>query len=165
MKTLAQLKRDALSGRLSLEMVEHFGKTGNGIPERLRGIRKVIGANTVCIKLLNQDGQESELDLKYAKLVAYTDDTLTIYAPNQRDPDEQEQKVLEEAERIAKEYEAENPYSDAFWRVKEFFRQSACPWMAGNEMLRGKKYQSWTGKVIDSSQRGDVILRYKVYMD
>ncbi len=48
--TLADLKRDAKSGRLRLEFVERYGKE---IPEHLQGIREVIGANSVCIKLRN----------------------------------------------------------------------------------------------------------------
>lgn len=156
MKTLAQLKRDAYSGRLSLEMIERYGKTGSEIPERLRGIRKVIGANTVCIKLLNLDGAESKLPLPNARLVDYTDDELLIYEPAQREPNEQEQRTLKEAKRI---------YKDCAWKVKDFLRQSDCPWMSGEKKIQGKRYLTWKGKVLDNSIRGNVILRYKVYMD
>lgn len=34
MKTLADFKRDAASGKIKLEMVERYGKTGEEIPER-----------------------------------------------------------------------------------------------------------------------------------
>ena len=43
MKTLADLKRDAGSGKLSLELIERFGKTGNEIKSTMIGIRKVVG--------------------------------------------------------------------------------------------------------------------------
>lgn len=42
MKTLADFKRDAASGKIKLELVERYGKTGEEIPERIRGIRIVI---------------------------------------------------------------------------------------------------------------------------
>lgn len=41
MKTLADFKRDAASGKIKLEMVERYGKTGEEIPERYRGIRTI----------------------------------------------------------------------------------------------------------------------------
>ena len=81
MKTLTDLKRDASSGRLSLELYAWHGKTGNGIPERIRGVRKVSGVNTVCLKLLSADGTESELRFVRAKLMDYDDKSLIIFAP------------------------------------------------------------------------------------
>ena len=39
MKTLADLKRDAKSGNMSMEMLEWYGKTGEDIKPILRGIR------------------------------------------------------------------------------------------------------------------------------
>ena len=54
MKTVAELKRDANGGKMSLEMIEWYGKTGDEIRETLRGIRKVLRANTVAIILLNR---------------------------------------------------------------------------------------------------------------
>jgi hypothetical protein len=47
MKTLADFKRDAASGKIKLEMVERYGKTGEEIPERYRGIRTIQSVNTV----------------------------------------------------------------------------------------------------------------------
>lgn len=41
MKTLADLKRDAASGKLSLELIERFGQSGDDIKSTMRGIRKV----------------------------------------------------------------------------------------------------------------------------
>lgn len=49
MKTLADFKRDAASGKIKLEMVERYGKTGEEIPERYRGIRAIQSVNTVEI--------------------------------------------------------------------------------------------------------------------
>lgn len=60
MRTLADLKREAASGKIRFEMVERYGKTGDAIPKRCRGIRTVEKVNTddaftsglLCITLL-----------------------------------------------------------------------------------------------------------------
>ena len=39
--SLSSLKRDAASGKISLELVVRFGKTDEEIPEKMRGIRKI----------------------------------------------------------------------------------------------------------------------------
>ena len=68
MKTLADLKRDAKSGNMSMEMLEWYGKTGEDIKLILRGIRKVEGANSVALLLRNNEGNTSELRIKYCCL-------------------------------------------------------------------------------------------------
>jgi len=69
--SLSSLKRDAASGKISLELVVRFGKTDEEIPEKMRGIRKISKVNTVGIYLINEHGEESELHFKSAKLVEY----------------------------------------------------------------------------------------------
>ena len=101
--TLAQLKRDANSGCLVLEMMERFGDTGEQIPERLRGKRPVTRSNSVGIFLRNVSGEESELRLCNAKLTEYTGDELVIYSAGYRDVTPQEQGVLDGANRIREE--------------------------------------------------------------
>ena len=95
MKTLADLKRDAGSGKLSLELIERFGQTGNEIKSTMIGIRKVVGCNTVSLSLLNNDGNISELRFGSAKLIEYGDDTLTLYLAAHRELTEEEQKILD----------------------------------------------------------------------
>ena len=53
MKTLADLKRDTKNKNMSLELIERFGKTGNEIPERLRGTRHISKTQTNGIYLMN----------------------------------------------------------------------------------------------------------------
>lgn len=60
MKTLAELRRDARTGKMSMEMLEWYGKTGEDIKANLRGIRKVEGANSVALLLRNNEGNISE---------------------------------------------------------------------------------------------------------
>lgn len=78
MKTLADFKRDVASGKIKLEMVERFGKTGEEIPERCRGIRAIQSVNTVEIMLETADGLTSSLDFPPAKLIEYDGKSLTI---------------------------------------------------------------------------------------
>lgn len=161
--TLTQLKRDANSGKMSLEMIERYGKTDN-FPDRLKGVRKVKKSNTVALILLNADGKESELRFDSAKLIDYTDNNLIIYAPAERDLTEEESKVLKEVERLEKEYYKENPYGEFYWHKKRYFENCSCPWMSGFETIRGKKYM-YNGKVMDNSIKGKAILKYNVYMN
>lgn len=164
MKTLADLKRDAKSGKIRLELIERFGKTGDEIPERLRGIREVAGVNTVAINLRNGRGEESELRFGRASLIAYDGETLTVYNPGFRDVTDEERAVLTGAEKFKSDYEREHPQQDSYWKVRGYYADSPCPWMRpyGDEK-QGKKYDARQDKVFDRSVRGDAILRYRVH--
>lgn len=159
---LADLKRDAASGKIKLELVERYGKPGEEIPERIRGIRTVSRINTVAIFLVNDNGIESELRFDSAKLVEYDGKSLTIYERGERDLTEQEQKILAGWQKIEAEYEKQNPYSDTYWKKKDYFKHCPCPWLAGFETVRGKRY-NYNGKVLDNQVRGNAILKYNVY--
>ena len=159
---LADLKRDAASGKIKLELVERYGKTGEEIPERIRGIRTVSKINTVAIFLANEDGVESELRFDSAKLVEYDGKSLTIYERGERDLTEQEQKILADWQKIEDDYYQRNPYGDAYWKKKDYFKNCHCPWLAGYETVRGKYYK-YNGKVLDNQVRGNTILKYNVY--
>lgn len=166
--TLSDLKRNAAKGNMKLELVERYGKRGEDIPERIRGVRTVKRVNTVALILVNDDGQESELryngKLESAKLFEYDGKTLTVYEAGTRDLTEEEQRVLDEWNIIQAEYIRENPYSDAYWKMKEYFKNCPCSWMEGLETVCGKYYMRHNGKVRDNQVRGNVILRYNVYM-
>ena len=164
MKTLAELKRDAKSGKISFELMEWFGKVAEQIPERLRGIRTVSKVNTVGIYLRNGDGQESEMRFESANVVEYDGENLTLYRPGYRDLTDEEQNVLAKWKAEQAAYEKRNPYGNSYWKMKEYFQKCACPWMEGFDMVRGKKYDFSTGKVIDNSVKGDAILKYRVYV-
>ena len=163
--TLAQLKRDANSGCLVLEMMERFGDTGEQIPERLRGKRPVTRSNSIGIFLRNMSGEESELRLCNAKLTEYTGDELVIYGAGYRDVTPQEQAVLDGIKRILAERADE--YNGGFWQAKQFAMESDCPWMwvYGTGAINGKRYDLCSGRVLDHAVRGDVAIRYKVYRE
>lgn len=162
MGTLADLKRDAKSGKLRLELIECFGKTGEEIPEQLRGVRDVASVNTVGIKLRNARGEESELRLERASLIEYRENTLTVYNPGYRALTKEERAVLVGEKAFREDYQRRNPYSDPYWAVKRYYKDSACPWMYGMETIRGKRYQCGEDRVRDAAVRGDAILRYRV---
>lgn len=162
MKTLAQFKRDAKAG-MRLELMTWFRNTGDDIPKRLRGIRRVVSVNTVGVMLMNADGQKSELDVKRASLVEYDGETLKVYRPAIRELTDQEKAVLARGQQIENEYYEKNPYGNAFWTVKKYFMDSPCPWMEGLETVRGKRYCAGDDGVLDNSIKGELILQYKVY--
>lgn len=163
MKTLAELKREANTSRLSMEMIEWYGKVGDDIPERLRGIRKVKRSNSVAIILLNSEGKESELRIDSAKLIDYDGESLIIYNAGEREPNEEERAVLTEAKKIYEKYA--DTYNGGYWQVKDFYKNCPCPYMYGMETIKGKRYQTHNGKVRDNSIKGDVLIKYKVYMN
>ena len=164
MKTLADLKRDAAGGKLRLELIEHFGKTGEAIPERLRGIRDVVSVNTVALNLRNSCGEESELRFSRASLMAYDGETLTVYAAGYRDVTPEERAVLTGAETFKADYEREHPGCEPYYRVLDYYKKSPCPWMRpyGDEK-HGKRYDAEKDKVRDKSVKGEAILRYLVH--
>lgn len=162
MKTLAQLKRDAASGNLVLTLMERYGN--NEIPERMKGARKVVGVNTVAIKLLNNDGNESELRIDAASLVDYDDNSLTIYSPGFRELNEQEKAILKQAKEKADEYNAKYPYNDTYWIRRSFIEKSSCPYLMGSGFKKGKRYDCCREIVQDKAIKGDAILRYVVSM-
>ena len=161
--SLAEMKRQAAAGKIKFELTERFGKTGDDIPEYCRGIREVARVNTVAIILVTADGKESELRFNGAKLVEYDGKSLTIYAAGERDVTPEEQSVLDGAQKIRERHMKVNPYGNGgFWECKHYFANSSCPWMAGYETVRGKRY-NYNGKVVDNSVKGRAILRYTIH--
>lgn len=146
-KSLAQLKRDADTGSMTLEIIERFGKTGEDIPAAMRGIRKVIRSRSYGLDILNNDGRESTLRLD-AKLTDYDGDTLTVYNPLLRDLDDEEQALMAAAEAMD------------YYKGRSFLANSACPWLGAYELVRGRILSG--GKITDYTQRGEIGLRYVV---
>lgn len=165
MKTLAELRRDARSGNMSMEMLEWYGKTGEDIKANLRGIRKVEGANSVALLLRNNEGNISELRVQYVTLVEYDGENLTVYAAGLRDLTEEEKKILSEWERIEKEHLEKNPFAETFWKRRDYFSKCSCPWLYGTDTVKGKRLEYIDGeaKIRDREIRGVALIKYKVY--
>ena len=163
MKTITGFRREAAAGGLSLEIVEWYGKTGEDIPERLRGIRKVSKVKSDSIILTDNQGRESWLSTKHAKLFEYYSDNLYVYKMAQRGLSVEEKRTLDRWDRIEKEYYEKNPYGNSYWKKKDFFSKSTCPWMSGFDCVKGKSYDKNTNLVYDPRYRGDLIIKYKIH--
>ena len=157
-KTLADLKRDAKSGKLKAEVISYYG--GTNIPQRLKGVRPIVDSNTVAIFFLNKDGEKSALHVEKASLVDYTGDTLTIYAPGKRPLNKYERGVMNEWKRIT-----ETDTNFTYWKKKSFFREKGYEYLMGFEKQRGMKYDHNSGMVLDDRIKGDIILQYRIYRD
>ena len=171
-KTYAQLKRDANSGRLSLEMIQR-GDGGN-IPERLKGIRKVIKAKSYGLVLRNADGMESDLQIRRAALVEYDDEYLTIYNWGLRDYTPEEKAALDEWTAITEtpEYiersnvDALTDGSSTYWQMVGFFEKKGLPNLAHEDLSKYGSSRDYTsGMMRDLNVRGSVELKYRVYLE
>jgi hypothetical protein len=166
MKTLAELKRDAKAGKIVAEMIEWHGATGEDIPERLRGKRQIVDANSAGIFFLNAGGKKSELRIEAASLIEYTDTSLTIFYAGKRDltPDEKaiKDKWQTMRDKRQEEIDALTDGSTSFYREKNYYRNAGYEYLFGTEMKQGKKYDHSSQKVIDNKVKGDAMLKYKI---
>lgn len=156
--TLAQLKRDADAGILYLELLERGIQVGNEIPERLRGIARVTRSYSNGVYMQRCEGGESALEIRYASLIDYSNDHLTVYDAGVRSPTREELSVLAEYERL----KSENTFS-AKINANTFINNSKYPWMRGLKEVRGKYYMPQHNLIRDSKIKGKVALKYKVY--
>lgn len=174
--TKAQLMRDAHSGILKLELLPE-GTWASGIPDRIKGIRKVIGANTVSLFLERADGNgSSTLDLGPACLVEYEKDHLKIYKPGHRKPTAEEQAILDEwaavtqTEKYQKdlEYDLMTDCSLTYWQKIAFFEKRNALYLTGyRDRQHGAKLDvnvhDSEERISDKNVRGDLSLSYRVY--
>ena len=159
MKTLAELKRDVNNANMYFEMIYRYGEA---IPERLQGKRKAIKSNSVAIFLLNAEGKESELRIDTAKLIEYDSESLTVYAPAERDLTEEEKRIKEEEKKFINDYLERTPYGEPYWQTIAFYREHKdFSYLAGFEEQKGKRY-NYNGKIVDKAIKGEKILQYKI---
>ncbi len=168
-KSLAQLKRDAKSGKIWMKCVEYYGDP-NKVPEKMRMPRRLVDANSVDIFFLSPDGDRSACSIRRAALVEYTDKGLTVFNYGERDLTPEEQKVMDEWNAIESSAEfkeqaridALSDGSSTYWQKKWFFHDKKMPWLTGwgDLMEYGKSYHYATGKVRDLNVRGEPILKY-----
>lgn len=160
--SVTQLKRDAKEGIISAVMTVRDGLSVNqaDLPERLRGARKIIGANSNSLTVENplDADKPSWLPLPKASLIEYTDQYLRIYAPGYREPNVAEQRVLDEwktienSEQYQKQVEADclTDGSSTYYQKMAFFRKH------NMEYLFGTKQK---GLVVDFNRRNAGELR------
>lgn len=166
MKTFADFKRDAAKGNMSLELLEWYGKTGEEIPKRIRGIRRVIKCTQSSLTL--QGTVESRLDYLRSSLLDYDGETLTIYTSGRRSLNEQEQRIVWKWQQLEAEYKLSGKSNEAVYRLrKEYYRNSECPWLYSDSFVKGKltEHDGNVPMIRDKDLRGGVTMRYKVHFE
>lgn len=166
MKTFADFKRDAAKGNMSLELLEWYGKTGEEIPKRIRGIRRVIKCTQSSLTL--QGTVESRLDYLRSSLLDYDGETLTIYTSGRRPLNEQEQRIVWKWQQLEAEYKLSGKSDEAVYRLrKEYYRNSECPWLYSDSFVKGKltEHDGNVPMIRDKDLRGGVTMRYKVHFE
>jgi hypothetical protein len=169
MKTLADLKRDAASGRLNAVMIERYGEKPE---EKYSQKRKITRANTVSI-FFDTNGKESALEIPRASLVEYDGKTLTIYAPGFRDLNTEEAAIMVEWDKITKteryqEDAQRDAYTDGtstFYQERSFFRNHGKMYLMGCDEECGLKYDYNKKQIRDKSIKGDPQLKYNIFME
>lgn len=163
-KTLTDLKRS-----IGLKVRMNY-RYGNDIPEKLQGIRTLVSSNSVGVTFRNEQGEDSELRIRRATLVDYTDDEIIVYNYGLRDLNEKEKDVLARWKKISdtKEFQEEaridmlSDGSSTYWRKKWFFSDEKMEYLMGAEFQNGLKYDYSTGKIFDFGVRGEKILGYEI---
>ena len=166
--TYAELKRHADTGMMRLELMERYGETGDKIPARLRGIRRVIRSRSFGLELRNADGNTSDLRIEAASLMDYDGATLTVYLPGERELTEAEQAIAERVRKI-----------NSYWVKNRIATDANMPYLANNSEFRNGKHIQYNyrsemdgnGKnkwvelpttIVDRAIKGEAILRYRV---
>lgn len=168
-KSLAELKRNAMEQKIEMKL-SPVGVWRDGLPERLQGWRKAIGANSNSITLLNGEGHESKLYIDCASLVYYDNNSLTIYNAGLRELTAEEQRIVDgwKAKSSTKDFQ-ERMWADAmtdgsstYWAEVAYFGKNNAMYLMGTEWERGCKYDYNTGKVYDKKIKGNVQLQYEI---
>jgi hypothetical protein len=167
MKTFSELKRNADSGNYFFEMVYSYGYE---IPDRLKGIRQLVGSKTKAILIKTNDGKVSQLDIDNTNLIDISDNALIVYNSGFRELTQAEKDILEAWEKIANETENQKQLetdmltdgSIIFWKRKRFFTERNYGYLLGHEKERGEKYDHNTGKIKSDKVKGDKIMEYRI---
>ena len=169
MKTLADLKRDAMTGLYEGRMLIRCG-SADDIPERLQGWRKIQGANSKAIFFLRDDGNLSELRIEKSSLVEYDGNYLTVYRAGYRDLNNEEKKVMDgwKAYSGTPDFKAQaeaDVYTDGsstYWSEVAYFKKAGKEYLMGHEKQGGLKYDYRTGRVQDDKIKGEVDIKYEI---
>lgn len=135
MKSLAQLKRDAKTGKIKTRCIYFCGESvSDKTPDRITGIRPLVDSNSNGIFFQNANGEKSELWIDRASLVEYNDNTIVVHYPGYRKPTPGEQRILDEYE----QYKIENP-DHSYWSMIGFFEKRNAAYLTGHEEQKGLK--------------------------
>lgn len=167
MKTFSELKRLADTQSAFIEMVYRFG---DEIPDRLKGVRQLVGSKTKAILIKTNDNRISHLEIDNTNLIDITDNALIVYNAGLRELTQAEKDILEAWRKIANEpnnqRQAETDLltdgSTMFWKKKRFFMDRNASYLLGYEKERGEKYDYNTGKIRSDKVKGDKIMEYRI---
>lgn len=176
-KSVAQLKKDAKSGKLEAMMVIKLGEKvdQNDLPKVARGWRRIVNSNTKNI-MFQTGNRISYLEIPKASLVEYTDNDLKIYYAGYREPNESEKRILKEWNEIAstegykKELE-DDLYTDGsttFYREQWFFQRHNAEYLMGLHYQRGMKLDFCRRAngdknfIYDEKIKGEICMEYKI---
>lgn len=164
--TLADIKRYADKGILDVELIEYYGKTGEDIPSRLRGVWKAIGTTgkgkALVVKIQSSTGNVNEIRFTRTDFIECDGRTLVIYGSYKRHPNAQEKALLNEWQKIEETHIRDNPYADIHQMKEEFFASSAYPYMSGIESGSGSEWRYDGEYVYNSNTRGEAEAVYKL---
>jgi hypothetical protein len=167
MKTFSDLKRLADTQSAFIEMVYRFG---DEIPDRLKGVRQLVGSKTKAILIKTNDGKVSQLDIDNTNLIDISDNALIVYNSGFRELTQAEKDILQAWEKIANETENQKQLetdiltdgSIIFWKRKRFFTERNYSYLLGHEKERGEKYDHNTNKIKSDKVKGDKIMEYRI---
>ena len=161
-------------------------ETEGYLASRLTGWRKISGANTNCLIFDTPENTKSYLEIPKKALVEVCNDKVTtapsiqtellrIYAPAFRFPNEKEQKVLDEWEKISstddfrKRMKADilTDSSSTYWQEKGFFSKYDMLYLAGffskkeNQLSADyKRKDNGLPWIRDPKIRGELMMEY-----
>lgn len=144
--SLSQLKHFALNCGVKLELIERFGKTGEDIPPKLRGIRSIYAVHTKSFDLLSEDGSTSSLEIERAALVSFDGPMMTVHKAGIRPMNDKEKAKM------------------AAWQKKAFFEGEFSYLFNGEKAGKSMVYRKDdVPMILDKSIAGEPILVYKMY--
>ena len=159
--------RDAKNGlKLTLIGGRNYEWIKEKRPQNLNP-RKIVKVQTNAIYLEGEEnnGQGSYLPIPAASLMVYDGTSLKIYDPGVREMTAEEKANAERAKVERERYQKENPCSNSFWHMKEFYKNCSTPWIYfGNDKIKGKRagQGKYDGMIIDDSIKGELLLVYTV---
>jgi hypothetical protein len=167
MKTFSELKRNADSGNYFIEMVYRYG---DEIPDRLKGIRQLVGSKTKAILIKTNDDKVSQLDIDNTNLIDISDNALVVYNSGFRELNQDEKDLFEAWEKIANEPQNQKQLetdmltdgSIMYWKRKTFFTQRNYGYLLGHQKERGEKFDFNTGKIKSDKVKGNKIMEYRI---
>lgn len=166
--TKADFIRTIKAGNIKLRLIggDNYEWIKERRPQNLKA-RSIVKVQTNGFYFEGEEnnGKGSWLELPPASLIEYNGKTLNIYNPGIREMNDEEKANALKADIERKRYEEANPYNDSFWHMKSFYKNCTTPWIYfGNGEIKGKKAAqgSDTGKIIDNSIKGNLVLQYAI---